>query len=225
VNEPTVLARKRDQVVGASRAQRLLTANRVDVRAPQLERRSHLLLGGRRRGVGVCVRGHRVIRREHRRETAGGGQRAPFPGRRFRPFRPGHSQIGTNDPPLLHRPSQGGHAASPYLVPRSSGRCRRDHRTTTKAGISRGRALPPPSRANASARRRTGRCRNSTKPAAAGRAARPAATAPLTRSGSRDPRAACQPQRQEQAASVRTGVVTSQGHADARFRCALLTNI
>ena len=105
MNEATVLARKRDQVVGAARAQRRRTATRVDVRAPQHERwpprRAHRPVRGRPRGVAVCVQRSRVIRRQHRRDTAGGGHDAPLPWAWLRPFRPGHSHVESADSPLF----------------------------------------------------------------------------------------------------------------------------
>ena len=145
MNVRAVIARECDQVVGVSGAQRRLTPRRVYVRAPQLERWPPRLGGGRRSGVGVCVRHRHVIRREHRRRTTGGGHEGPFPGRPSGRSDPRHSQIGTNDPPLLFRPSQGRLRVRAYapverpLPPRPP--------DNDQAADQQASRLPPPSRA------------------------------------------------------------------------------
>ena len=170
----------RDHVVGASRAQRLLTATRVYVRAPQLEHwprgPAHRPLRGQRRGVAVCVQRSRVIRRQHRRDTAGGGHDAPLPWACLRPFRPGHSHVEKADSPLFcahvkagrfeglvrartrtaidgasltssSAAAQTGRQGSPRLWPAKDGRRPAHGRPAKRRGQSVGsRALPPPSR-------------------------------------------------------------------------------
>jgi hypothetical protein len=87
VSERPVLARTRDHGPKACRAQHLVAANRVYVRAPQLEPspggrscpRASRLLESRRRGTRVRLTHGCVIRRQHRRGTLTGGQKRPLP--------------------------------------------------------------------------------------------------------------------------------------------------